>query len=150
MNKKIVFFILLTLFTSCHNEAPKTKQNDDSPFEQTTKTSLNIDQSIATNAKEIVKQNEEVIQVEAINSIHALVIGFKVNYIDRFRLKKIRQQIEKEIRRAYPTIDTVVSTDKKILIELEKINKRVDEQSISTNDLQRRVREIVRLSRDET
>ncbi|MEM5593118.1 YhcN/YlaJ family sporulation lipoprotein [Niallia circulans] len=88
-------------------------------------TSKPIGQSVANRAKEKIITKEEISDVKAVNTDKELFVAIKVDNFDRFRLKSIEKTVKSDLEKMYPNHKVVVSTDKKMFWELEKIEQRL-------------------------
>src|SRR5699024_4268004 len=86
-------------------------------------------------AKNILSKNDNVTHVYAVNTKDTLVIAIKVRHMKRFRLQKIKQELTKKMKKEFPKMDVQLSTDEKIVIELDKLEKKLETTSISKKEL---------------
>src|SRR5699024_4904445 len=153
MNYKriIVLAVILTTLVSC---TPNNNSESRSypPVEMTKISTKNsaISQGESNHAKNILSKNDNVTHVYAVNTKDTLVIAIKVRHMKRFRLQKIKQKLTKKMKKEFPKMDVYLSTDKKIVIELEKLEKKLKKTSISKKDFKKQIQNIIDLSKEKT
>ncbi len=85
---------------------------------------------------------DEVLEVKGVSVDESIYLAPRVKQLSRFRLEEIRRQAHKRIKERYPKASIHVSTDKKIYIELEKLEERLQEQSISKKQLDEKIKQL--------
>lgn len=90
-------------------------------------------------AKEIVLEMEEVIDVKGVQFTHLLFLAPEVKQFDRMKLKHIRQDAFKRVKDEFPKSKVHVSTDKKIYMELEKLEEQLYNGDITAEDLKKKL-----------
>lgn len=110
----------------------------------------NIDQQPANDAKQIVSQYDEVSHVRAVNYDNNLLIALDVDHLKRFDLDDIEKKVQNEIKRNFSTMKITLSTDQKILIELRKLEKAIQANDISEEQVKKRLDKLKKLSNEET
>lgn len=146
----IALAVVLTTLVSC---TPNNNESQSSPPVEMTKISTNnneINQDQSNRAKNILSKNDNVTHVYAVNTKDTLVIAIKVRHMKRLRLQKIKQELTKKMKKEFPKMDVQLSTDEKIVIELEKLEKKLETTSISKKELKNRLQSIIDLSKEET
>lgn len=112
-------------------------------------TTESIDQSVAKEAKNTLNNYSELTTILAVNTDYQLIIAFKTTQWEKLRLSDHKKEIENELKQRFPHLEIIVSTDQKIILELEKIEKALSNKQISKKDLYRRINELIRLSKDQ-
>lgn len=155
MLRRTGFFViisLLFLFGCANNER-------DSAFKQTSNDSLELtklstqgvtDQQQANEAKHFLSQFPEVSQVRAVNVDGDLFVAVNVRQRDRFSLDSIENDLRKKLIENQPNMNITLSTDKKFIIELEKLEKQIDKKDLSKKELQKKFDKLKELSKEET
>ncbi|WP_078428557.1 hypothetical protein [Alkalihalobacterium alkalinitrilicum] len=101
-----------------------------------------VDQTKADNAKKIILSMEEVIEVTGVSNKENIYIAPAVKHFDRLHLKGIRADGFERIKKRYPNSTVFLSTDKKIFMELEKLEKELKERRVSKKDLEKRLKKL--------
>lgn len=151
--KTILITILSLLFiTGCTNNSSNTLTPTEQPNLELTKLSTNnkADQNAANEAKEIISHFEEVSGVRAINHNKQLLIAIEVNHIDRFNLKDIEKELQKKANSSFENMEVTLSTDKKLFIELKKLEIKLTNDSISEKELSEEINKLKALMKEET
>lgn len=114
------------------------------------KTTQSLQQEAANTAKNILSQQENITAVKAVNSGKHLVIAFEIDHFKRFTLEKTRKKVQKQMDENFPDLDVIVSTDKKIILELERLEEEIFSDTISKKELDKKIEKIVKLDKEQT
>ncbi|MFC4556915.1 hypothetical protein ACFO3D_01675 [Virgibacillus kekensis] len=152
MSSYRIFFIigLIILLTACTTDNDTTQKNDDVNYTNIAAKNNEISQSAANAAKERLRKHDEITNINAVNTDKILLITVELHHNKRFRLAKIRKNLKKEISKEFPDYKVEFSTDKKIVIELNKLEKRIEEKDISKDKLKKEVKHLVKLMKEQT
>lgn len=155
MKRHLLLFISICLFVSigCTNKNREQilEPTGDQPIELLKLKSNSVaDQNASNQAKEIVSKYEEVAGVRAINYDNQLIVAIDVDHLDRFNLSEIEKELRKKINDSFSDMIVTVSTDQKIIIELEKLEKQIQAKSISEKELKKKMNDIKKLSKEQT
>lgn len=144
------FILLLAGCGSSYSLEPENNDQDQ-PIELT-KISSNqgYDQHVANRAKERVSKHEEIASVKAINTEQQLLIAVEVNQFDRFGLKEIREKLKREVKTEFPDLKVIISTDKKIFLELDQLEQDLLNKKIDKKTLNKRFNEVMKLEKEQT
>lgn len=146
-----LFFTISLMLIGCGTPSTMESPNDNSvELTKLTTEKESINQEASNKAKDIIQQYDDITAVNAVNSSNHLIASFEVEYLQRFNLEDIRGEIEKQLKEEFPTLKVVVSTDQKIIIELEKLETELNKNSISKKQLEKNVKKIISLSKEET
>jgi hypothetical protein len=140
-NKKIINIVLLLiafigLCSGCTGNQNQSANNNDANIVKV-HTSKPVDQSIANQVKEKVIKEVEISDVKAVNTDKELLLAVKINQFDRFRLKKIEKKVKEELEKTYPDYKILVSTDSKIYLELEQLEKKLQKDKTKKKTLKK-------------
>ncbi len=124
--------------------------NKDLSISQVDTTSKPIDQSIANQAKEKMITKDEITDVMAVNTDKELLVAIKVENFNRFRLKSIEKTVKSDLEKMYPNHKVVVSTDKKMFWELEKIEQRLQKNNTNKKRLKKDLQKLESLIKEQT
>lgn len=141
----MLFVILILILSACSNTASQ-EQEEPSLIQ----TSTTINQSAANHAKEFIQANEDYDAVYAVNTFDKIVIAVLPKHHDRFQLEDFRKELESKLDSEIRQMDLEVTTDKKIALELEKIEERMSNNDISKHQLEKEIDRIIQLSKEET
>ncbi|WP_247747192.1 YhcN/YlaJ family sporulation lipoprotein [Alkalihalobacillus sp. BA299] len=101
-----------------------------------------VDQTKADHAKKIILSMDEVIEVRGVSNEENIYIAPSVKHFDRLHLNGIRSDGFARIKKRYPNAKVHVSTDKKIFMELEKLENELKEKRISKEDFTKRLKKL--------
>lgn len=127
-----------------------SSMNHDIEFTKLDTTSHSSDQQASNHAKEVLSQREELTAINAVSSSKDIIIAIEVYHLKRFQLKKIKNKIQKEMDKEFPNLDVMVSTDKKIVLELNRLEQKIYTDSISTKDINKKLKELITLAKEQT
>lgn len=108
------------------------------------------DQQAANQAKQIISEYEEVTHVRAVNAGEHLLIAIDVEHFERFELDEIERDLQEKVKKNFSNMKVTLSTDQKILLELEKLENQIETQRIDHDKLEKKVKELVSLSKEQT
>lgn len=149
----ILILIGLFLLVSCskENTAERVSPKNNPPLEFTKlSTNSKDDQRTANEAREFVSKFDEVTDVRAIHHDDQLLIAVKVNHFDRFDLKDIEKKLKKSTNNSFQDVNITLSTDKKLFIEIEKLENELQNDSLSKKELSKRINKLRNLLKEET
>jgi hypothetical protein len=130
--------ILLCLLAGCQN---LTGAQDVRPMHLSENTVIIQDQ--ADVAKEIVLSMEEVVEIKGVSDKEDhIYLAIRVKHFDRFRLHEIRKTGFDKVKKRYPDATVFLSTDQKIYMELEKLEKELKNRSISEERFKKRLKKL--------
>ncbi|WP_026673183.1 YhcN/YlaJ family sporulation lipoprotein [Alkalihalobacterium bogoriense] len=134
MKKFISLFVLVIIgLQGCGFEA----QQDISP--QQLGNEAVVDQTKADEAKKIVLSMEEVYEVKGVTHNDKIYVAPNVHHFDRLRLEEIRKTGFEKIKKRYPEETVFFTTDKKIYMELEKLETELKNREISPSALEEKL-----------
>lgn len=141
--------------SACTNQAGQniTDERKDQPLKIATNNSTSQNKTltnslIAKQSKEMILNYKEINEVIAIHFDKQLFVGFNVKKFQEFNVVKIEKRVHKDLKKTFPQVDLIVSHDRKILIELEKLAN--NEGNLSDRELKKRLRKIKELSKEKT
>ncbi|WP_249869952.1 hypothetical protein [Oceanobacillus saliphilus] len=148
----IIYFCTTLLLVACGNVQPMdTGQNTDD-FADITKISNEylISQKPSNQAKEMLRKHEEITAVRAVNTEDSIVIAIEVEHHERFTLAETRKKYKKEMEDKFKDKKVEFSTDKKIVLELEKLEQDITNNTITKKELEKKVKQIIKLTKEQT
>ena|SRR5690625_4843398 len=147
------FFIIicaLLLLGSC-GMGSETDSTSNIDIEYTNlSTAHTLEQEAANVAKKTLSKNDDITSVKAVNSAEDMIIAFEIHHLKRFNLKKIRKKIQKEMDKKFPDLNVVVSADKKIILELDRLEEEILSNALSKKELDKKIKELVKLDNEQT
>src|SRR5699024_6025622 len=84
-----------------------------------------LDQHISNQAKDSMRKYTEVTAAKAVNTDKKMLMAVEVKHNERFNLANIKKQLKKEMEEQFPHITVEFSTDKKIILELDRLEKEI-------------------------
>lgn len=73
-------------------------------------------------AKEITEQVDGIDKAVAVRIDDELEVAIEVSNFNRFRLKSIEQEVGQKLKQAFPDTHIHVTSDKKLIMELQELN----------------------------
>lgn len=138
-----IVFLILSGCNANSNDKSKTNLNN-TVIE-------NIDQSAAVETKKIIARHKETTAIHAVNSEKTLLAAFEIRHLKRFGLEDLKKKIEQELTKRFPDMEIEVSTDQKILMETEKLEKRIAQGRLTKKrDLDREIEKTIKLAKEKT
>src|SRR5699024_1917942 len=107
------------------------------------------DQQAANQAKQLLSEQGEIAGVRAVNDKEDLLIGVKLNHHDRIDMDDIERKLRKKMKQNFSNMNVTLSTDKKIHLELEKLEKKMQADAVSKEAVSKRLQKIKKLSKEE-
>lgn len=149
MNRKkaIITVSLFFLLFGCGTDSTTEQDKQDTPIKGSNKL---IDQQPSSDAKEILNKHEEITAIKAVNNSKTIVVAVKVKHSERFTLKSLKKKMTKELKDSFPKLDVVFSTDLKIFLELEKLEKEMQTGPLTEKSFNKKLDKIIKLSKEQT
>lgn len=148
--KGIMIFTIIFMLVGCNTNMNQTNNNDNNDIELS-KISTNqvTDQHASNQAKEILDNYQDITKVRAANTSKILLVAIEIEHNKRFSLDETEQALKKKINKKFPDMDVVFSTDQKIILELEQLEKDIKANKISNKTLNKRIKHLVSLSKEQ-
>lgn len=151
VKKLFILCCLFLLLIGCTNNDPTYQSTKKDDLELTKlKSDVPVDQNPANQAKEYLSHFEEVSAVRAVNYENDLVIAVDINHHDRFQLDHLEKELTKDVKKNFSNMEITFSTDRKILIELKRLEEDIQNRNVSEDGIKKRLQKIKKLSREET
>src|SRR5690625_916582 len=152
--KWLFIIIFIAVIAGCNtNESvlePAGTPNNDINLMKISKENR-LDQHISNQAKDSMRKYAEITTAKAVNTDQKMLMAVEVDHNERFNLAKIRNQLQKEIEEQFSHITVEFSTDKKIIIELDKLKKQIQKDSTySPQKLEKELDKLTGLSKEQT
>ena len=147
MSKRSYFWILsFFLLIACQMDQQATEH----PIITETATNDVMNQTIANTAVRSVLEKEEVIRANAVNTDKLLLLAFEVEQFERFNLKSIQKEIKKQLDEEFEDKQVTASYDPKIMLEIEKLQAKIESKQIDEKKFKKEVKRIVKLHKEKT
>lgn len=147
----ITLIILLIVLTACTNKEPTFEPTKNPGLELTKLSSKGItDQQPSDEAKQILSQYEEVSGVRAINHDGELLVAIDIKQSDRLSVKSLQRDLSKKLKDEFLNMDVHVSTDQKLLFEIEKIENALMNDSITKKEVGKKLKKLKKLMKERT
>jgi len=108
-----------------------------------------INQTTANQAKELVIKRDDVTGVRGVNTNKELLIAIMVPQMDRFQLKAIEKSVKEELTKEYPDYKVQVSTDQKMFLELDILERKLEKGKTGEKELKKELGNIKSLMKEE-
>ncbi|GAA0613777.1 hypothetical protein GCM10009001_33770 [Virgibacillus siamensis] len=147
---RLIIMIGLILFlTSCSTMDNSTTQEDGINLSYIT-SNHTIDQHASNKAKEMLRKHNTITSIHAVNTDQKMLIAVEVHHRHRFRLANIRKDLQKEMVKAFPDKEVELSTDKKVVIELNRLEKSIDSNEMNKKKLKMEMNQLIKLMHEQT
>lgn len=151
-------FLLLTIVCliipigCAKNSSPNTQNNIKQQNLKFTpvQNQSNINQQISNEVKNILSEHDDITEISVINNHQDIIAAINVKSLSRFKLKKIEKKLEKKVAKQFPDKEVTLSTDKKIMIELNRVERSIQKEHLSNEKLKRKISRIKKLSKEQT
>ena len=124
-------------------------QNNDIQMTKITHTQENA-QNTANKIKDMFASDQDITILSVANASKDIIIAFDVAHYKRLGLQTKQETIQGAVEEAFPNYNVTVSTDQKVLIELEKLEQAIENQELSKDDIEKKVADIIFLENDKT
>lgn len=123
---------------------PQPVNMSTSPFQRT------INQRSADEAKYILLNKDEVKWVRAVQSKDLLIVAVELEHWNTFQSKKLTKEMKKTLEKDLKSKKIELTTDHKIFIELEKLENKIMNNDISEKKLDKDLKRIQKLMKEQT
>lgn len=148
-----IIFITAAL-TSCNTDATQNsgmsliQKSDPDPIILDEKTK-DKNKLVASIKKDVAKF-EELYDVAVIKGEEEILVAYKVKHLQRFKMVKIEQKMNKMLEEKYPKENFIVSSDYKIFLEAVELNDKMKNPDYSKKDAKKKLEEIIELKKELT
>lgn len=155
MEKRLMLFIfsLSVLLFGCStvNDTPETRSSLVRTSNPNPIAVNNKDEKLVGDIKKAALSIDGIYDVAVIKGeAKDCLVAFKVHHLERFRMKKIEKQLTKELQKQFKDLTFTVSSDFKIFLEAVRLNEKVEKENLSKEKKEKRLQEIIKLSREKT
>lgn len=148
----IVILLPLVFLTACQGQQDKGKENQtqiqsEKKIEQIGGQAAEA-QWIADEAKKALIKMEEVTSVKAVKAKQKLLVALEVRQRNKFQLQQLKKEAQKTLKKMYPHMEIVVSTDPKTYIELNKLEQKLKKDKLNKKQIKKKLKKIEKLEKD--
>ncbi|TFJ94474.1 YhcN/YlaJ family sporulation lipoprotein [Lentibacillus salicampi] len=148
LNILLMLGIAISLI-SCTSNNDTSQNRHDANFDMIS-TSNAMDQSTANQAKKRINRRASVTEVHAVNTDKKLIIAFEIEHKKRFQLADIEKKVQKNMQKAFSDHKAEVSTDKKLVLEIDELEEKINQNEISNKKLKKEVDRLIKLMKEKT
>ncbi|MFJ7825175.1 hypothetical protein [Psychrobacillus sp. NPDC096623] len=130
MKKSIILFLLALSLGACSSAQEQVIFPSDN----------------STSLKPIMQKHDTIHGYKSVINEEAIVVAISINRFDRFNKTKIEKKLTKQIEKAFPEKEVLVSGDQKVMWEVESII----EEKPKKEQLKKLIEKIKSLSKEET
>ena len=146
----VLLFPLLLIGCGTDSANDSTKHNNQSIELTNTAANSPIDQQPANQAKRALSQYDGITSVKAVNTKDELLIAVEIEHHRRFKLENTRNELTKQMKKQFPNLKVELSTDQKINLELEKLEKELQSKAIPKKELTKEIKQLIKLTKEKT
>jgi hypothetical protein len=146
----IIGIILLVSIIGCSDDSTTQRNKGNSVNITQISVKNNYNQHFSNEAKQTLSQKEDITKVVAANTDKLLVIAIEVPHHERFNLKTMNKELSKEMDEKFKDLTVELTTDKKIVLELEKLEEQLKKNEISKKELKKQLKHISKLLKEQT
>ena len=145
LKSSIIYFLIVFSLIGCQANNHALKEPSFTKISTT-----NHDQHLSNQIKEYLASDKDVTMINAVNAGNDVIVTIDIPHMKRFRLATIRKKLEKDIKKEFNLDKVEVSTDQKIIIELDKLENRIERGEMTEDEIKKEVNRIIKLSKEET
>lgn len=144
-----IAFIFLFLL-GCNQQDDVNSKLTIQPTKTSTTQSIDINQENAITARAILLEKDEVKKVRVIEGKNLIIAAVELKHWNTFRAKKLKEQMKKKLEKEIKSKKIEVTTDHKIFIELEDLERKIANNSLSKKKLEKDLKKINKLMKEQT
>ncbi|WP_246938558.1 YhcN/YlaJ family sporulation lipoprotein [Bacillus pinisoli] len=155
MKKRIMICVALCwLLTACSGTNEQGQNQESTQPHNVAMTHDELEKMKLTKDKIAIKAKNETLRYEEINEVIAvhhdkeLIVGFNVEKLEEFNVMEVEEKVRKNLKKKFPEHKITVSHDLKILLELN--NLVTEKGDLSEKEIEKKINEIKRLSKEKT
>lgn len=145
LKSNIVYFLFLFFLIGCQANDNASK---DPSFTKLSTPSHN--QHLSNQIKDYLATDKDITMINAVNAGNDVIVTIEIPHMKRFRLATIREKLKKDIKKEFALDKVEVSTDQKIILELKRLEDRIERAAITEDEIKKEVERIMKLSKEET
>ncbi len=142
--------LILSVTIGCNPDSGAEGTNNKNDVEYTQVRTNTLDQQASNHIKEKLSENNEVTAIYAVNTAKTIVVAMEFHQIKQLQLPKLRKKYTTKIEEMYPNHKVEVSTDQKLIFELERLEEKIDKNDISQKKLKKEIKDLTKLMKEKT
>lgn len=146
----IISFLSCFILFGCDNELGADNTNKQDIEVKNISANNIINQEPSNKAKELLIKHDAVTGIKAANTTKKLIVAVEIQHSKRFQLKQIKKKLMKELKNNFNDYKVELTIDKKIYLELEKLEEQIQSQKIKPDKLKKEIDRITKLSKEKT
>ncbi|OEH91660.1 YhcN/YlaJ family sporulation lipoprotein [Bacillus solimangrovi] len=138
--------LMLLIFSGCQQGAQQSTEKHNAPLQ------VNVEQNKWTNemktiqaVRDIVLPMKQVLKMKTVAYEKDIIVVLELKHLYTFRSERIIKQAKEKIKKEFPKKKVKVTTDHKIYIELEKLQKKMEDNQISEKELKKELKNVKKL-----
>jgi hypothetical protein len=130
--------------------------NNDSAPSSDGMTPMKVKSDYAVKQLNIPTVKEEALKMDEVTSVRAvelnglLYTAIEVKYFARLKLDKIQKDVKANLEKKYPQHQVKVSADQKIFLEIDQLEKLIEDEMLTNNQLQKKLSKLDKLMSETT
>lgn len=140
--------IILMMATGC-NMANNNKEENNLTIKNVSNQDMNH-VNMTSEIEKLLMKEKEVSDVKVFDTDNEIFIAAEIKQMDRFRIKEIEKKLNKILNDKYSNHNVTLSTDKKMFLELEKLEQKSRNTNMSNKELEKEIKRIKSLSEELT
>jgi hypothetical protein len=106
--------------------------------------------NMTSEIEKLLMKEKEVSDVKVFDTDNEIFIAAEIKQMDRFRIKEIEKKLNNLLDDKYSNHNVTLSTDKKMFLELEKLEQKSKNTNMSNKELEKEIKRIKSLSEELT
>jgi hypothetical protein len=148
---RIILFVFIFLMSSCsqgqnEHDSQLALMKTTNPNPTVTEKNKGMDK--AEKIEKEVESFDEIYDVAVVKGKKDTLVVYKVKHMQRFNMKKIEKNLNKNLEKKYPKENFTVSSDYKIFLEAVRLVERKNNGTLSDKQAEKRFNEIVKMTSD--
>ncbi len=108
------------------------------------------DQHISNEVKKKLSEFDEINTIKAVNTPKTVIIAVEIDHNKRFKLETYKKKYSEAIIDEFPEMIVELSTDKKLVIEIDRLEQHIKDKQISQQQLEIKIQKLIKLMRKKT
>ncbi|MUV36305.1 hypothetical protein JNUCC1_00106 [Lentibacillus sp. JNUCC-1] len=142
-------FALVLSFAGCNPGDQNTETGEDVEYIPM-RTNDGTDQHVSNDVKNILREYEEIKTVKAVNTPKTVIVAVEIKHSKRLKLEEHEKSYEEALQKAFPDMIIELSTDKKLVIEIDRLEHAIKEKSISRKKLEIKIQKLIKMMNKKT
>jgi hypothetical protein len=155
-NKRLIPLVIITMLSlgACNEEG--TKESGMSLIKTTNPTPISLEKNtkketdLIRSIEKDIEGFKEIYDVSIVKGKKDILVSYKVKHLQRFRMKKIEERMNKLLEKKYPDENFTVSSDYKIFLESIELQEKMKDPNFSDKKAEDKLQEIIKLKEEKT